>query len=248
MPQDISVGETTYQASDVVKHMVCKNAWNDQVASFLRQEVIHRMAAESKLSLSDEELQRAVDAFRKENALYMAKDAQAWLDENGLGLEDLEHFVETSALEGKLLGSIPEEALNDYWSEIKHGYDQLRLSVIEVESEPLLNELAQQIEDEEEEFAELALQHSKDDSAGRGGALGWVPRGSLSEEVGTKLWAAEVGQTVKEAAALRLYLLEEKKPAERNEEVDYELRQALLTAAVSEALGAVDDTSEDDDE
>lgn len=247
MPQEISVGETTFQPNDVIKHMICKGAWNDHAASFLRQEVIHRMAAESKISVSDEELQRAVDGFRKGNALYMAKDTQKWLETNDLGLEDLEHFVETSALEGKLLQSIPDEALDDYWNEIKHGYDQLRLSVIEVESEPLLNELAQQIDDEEEEFAELALQHSKDDSAGRGGALGWVPRGSLRDEVGTKLWAAEEGDTVKDVDALRLYRLESKKPAERSDDVDDELRQALLTAAVSEALGAVDDTSEEDE-
>jgi hypothetical protein len=93
---------------DAFKHMRLSGRWWEEMIALARGLAIRGLAAELGITTTDDELQRAVDAYRSAAGLYDAAETEAWLGRANLTLEDLEAHVELGLLEGHLAAALPE--------------------------------------------------------------------------------------------------------------------------------------------
>ncbi|MCT9934257.1 TIGR04500 family putative peptide maturation system protein [Planotetraspora sp. A-T 1434] len=78
-------------------------------------------------SLTDEELQRAMDAFRRARGLLTTRATQAWMAERGLGHARLEELVAAEAAVASLRGRVTAGRAESYFAEHRDAFDRLRV-------------------------------------------------------------------------------------------------------------------------
>jgi peptidylprolyl isomerase len=178
------------------------------IASAVVDKVIADSAMKEGLSVSDEELQQAANAFRLSRGLNKAADTRRWLALNHMQETDLENGLERELLRQKLAGHVTRDQVEKYFAENRSKYDRARLRCIVVDKDGVAQELLSRILEEDADFAELARQHSLDQrTRARGGELGIVSRAALPPEVAAAVFAAKNGEVVGPLAHAGAYLL-----------------------------------------
>ena len=163
----------------------------------LRSLVITDAAQDAGLGVSDEELQAAADRFRQRRGLQSADDTMTWLKQRSLTLDDLEDRLCRAILVDKLREQVVDGKEEQYLAEHRADFDAATVSHIVVADEGLAQELKSQIDDEEEDFAVLARQHSIDAaSASNGGRVGKVGRNMLAPMAQAAVFGASAGDVV----------------------------------------------------
>lgn len=85
-----------------------------EIASTLPEVVARKVTAyaarKSGLDVTDEELQKAADAFRIEKGMNKASDTESWLKDNGISIEVLEEHMETNVLISKFQDELLRKA------------------------------------------------------------------------------------------------------------------------------------------
>ncbi|MGE0712721.1 MAG: peptidylprolyl isomerase [Planctomycetota bacterium] len=229
----VKIGERIVGDADVVKHLRLSGDWEDHTRALCAQEVVHALAAARGVTVSDEELQVACDVFRKLRGLHKAEDTRRWLVRSGLVLEDLERDREAALLQQKLAAEVPAEEVERAFAARREALDEVRASLIARSDEGEAQEIAARAR-AGADFGELALERSEDESAARFGALGWVRRGALADEVAARLFAARSGEVVgpvRVGGRSLIYRLHELRRAELTPEVEGELRDELVAEA-----------------
>ena len=244
------VGEKNFTTDDVLKYMRLTEEWDKNVGAFLRREALFLLAETKGVKVSDADLQVEVDLWRKLNNQHQASATQNWLEDTGMSLVDLEHECEAKLLERRLRAAVPQDLVDEYFDATKQSYDQARLCLIQVTQAPLAAELASQIEEEDEEFGDLALEHSVHESASRGGALGLMARSSLPESQAAKFFSGDEGSvyTFEEGGLHSIFRVEKIKPAVLDAAVQKAIRSNLLESALLETLGVETDEVSDEEE
>ncbi len=110
------------------------------------------------ITLSDEELQDALDAFRRGRKLYTAEDTHRWMKRHGLTHEKVEALVADEAIVARLRQRVTAGRLDAYFEAHRADFDLAMLARIEVPDEGDARRLADQVRSGELSFFDAAQQ------------------------------------------------------------------------------------------
>lgn len=96
--------------SDVVQYLRFDGTFGSALSDVVKRKVAVREARERGISISEEELQDAADTFRQAQGLQRSEDAQEWLSERGLDLEEFEEIIEENLLISRLKDQLQEDS------------------------------------------------------------------------------------------------------------------------------------------
>lgn len=166
---------------------------DDAIAGLL----LVRAAKAEGIKVSDEELQRAVDEFRRSRGLSQAAQTHQWLQQKHWSVDDLEAHLELGILRRKLADKIAtQENIEGHFAQHRRAYDRAVLAHIAVSDEALAEQLRAQLQ-QGADFGDLARRHSIDKATkSYGGELGIADRSSLSPAVEAAVFSAADGDVV----------------------------------------------------
>ncbi len=183
----------------------------------VEQLIILQAAREMGISISDEELQQAIDAFRESRGLLQAEATFQWMKSLHIRQDDLEQMVEAVATAAKIRSAIPVDRVEKYFNENRISYDTASISVMQLAEEGEALELLQQIREENADFNSLAREYSLDDSTRlAGGYFGNVHRQALDPEIEALVFGAPAGEVVgpfRNRQGCQLIKIEKQNPA-----------------------------------
>ena len=156
--------------------------------------IIRAEAKKTSLTVSDEELQDAADAFRAERNLLKAADLLQYLSRRHLSVVAWESGLEDQLLTRKMKALVTDSKADEHFARNILEFESVEISQILVSDEGLAMELRAQLVEEDADFHLLARQHSIDSvSRPRGGYLGFVRRKDLSSATEAAVFGASVG-------------------------------------------------------
>jgi parvulin-like peptidyl-prolyl isomerase len=208
------------------------------IAAAVVDKVIADTAKKAAITVSDEELQKAADAFRMSRGLSKAADTQRWLAQNRLATADLEEGLQRDLLRQKVADKVVSRAqVEQYFAQHRAQFDRARLRYLEVDKQGIAQELLSRVQEEGADFTELARQHSTMPRAGdTGGNPALVSRAALPAAVAAAVFSAQSGAVVgplKTDAGHVLILVEEILPGELDAAA---VRQTLFRNWISQQL------------
>jgi parvulin-like peptidyl-prolyl isomerase len=206
------------------------------VREALAAQLVREQARKADLSVTAQELQAAVDHWRRRHGLYSAADTQAWLAAQGLSVDDFEARLEQDILAAKLRSHLTGAEVDGHFTAHQADFDRLRLALVLVPREDLARELASQVREEGRDLADVAREQGL--HLERGEKL----RKELKGPLGTALRSAEVGQLVGPVGTpqgFALVVIEECHPAKLDgatrQRIQDELFEGWLAARLREA-------------
>jgi parvulin-like peptidyl-prolyl isomerase len=146
--------------------------------------LIQQGAATLGIHLSDEELERQVEADIAAGGGEAAFDQ--WLQATGQSREDYREMLRQSLISMRAMEMVTADVLSEA--------EQVHVRHIQVESEEAAREILQQLQ-QGADFAALARERSTDMATrDNGGDLGWFPRGLVAPELESVAFALQPGQ------------------------------------------------------
>lgn len=159
---------------------------------FLRGLIIDQVIAD--ISCSAEERQAAIQQFEAKNQLTDQNAREAWLQSQGLTLEQMEELAVRPVLLAKYKLTTWGPKVESYFLTRKTSLDQVIYSLIRTKDQGLANELYFRIQEGEESFANLAREYSQGAEAHTGGLVGPVPINQPHPSIGKLLSVSKPGQ------------------------------------------------------
>lgn len=208
------------------------------VLEALAEKAILQAARETGLSVSAEELQQAANRFRQQHGLRAAEDTHAWLQQNGLRVIDLEARLEQALLVEKFRNHLTDGRIQERCAAEADRYARARISYFTVPSEGLARELLARIRDDGADFAEVAQQHARADSAAAGTSV-LVMRADLSAGMGDVVFQARPDSVVGPVPGPQgwhLFHVHELLPPQLDEPTMARIRQDLLDGWLRERI------------
>lgn len=193
------------------------------------------------ISVSDEDLQTAADNFRQQNDLQSASATMDWLKSYSMTEDSFEDRLRSVIFEDKLKRKVIDGQQEKYFAENSTDFQSAVISQIVLNDENLANEIISQIEDEEDDFTNLARQHSIDPVAkATGGFIGEVKRAELSPTVQAAVFGASDGSVVgpvKTDAGFHVIKVETLNDSLFNDDVKHHITNVLFNNYMNEKLG-----------
>jgi len=126
-----------------------------------RDALILAVCEQLGITLTDEELQAAGDAFRLEHKLLGASETLAWLGRQRISVEDWSKGIRVSLLTQKLKEHLFGETVDSHYMTNRDDYRRVALSQILVRDLTEALKIAQALQVENASFCALALEHSR---------------------------------------------------------------------------------------
>ncbi len=187
------IEEQIISTDDLIKSLQLGGRFNELLEELVRDKLVARAAARNGLTVADDEVQTRADHLRRIMGLHRAADMLDYLERMHCSVEDFEQFVIDMLLHEKQEQQITSEAaVEEYFRLNSPKFDGVEVAHIIVSSEGAAQELFAILEDEPEQFSELALEHSTADTKTNGGVIGKVTRGALETEVEAKVFNSEI--------------------------------------------------------
>lgn len=186
-------------ASDeaVVAYLRHSYKFAEMAALAERDTLILAVCQQLGISISDEELQVAGDAFRLEHKLLGASETLAWLGKQRISPEDWSQGIRVSLLTHKLKEHLFGEAVDNYYMTNRDDYRRVALSQILVRDLTEALKIAQSLSVENASFCALALEHSKGKrSQQNAGFVGIQFLAELLPEIAKAVAEAKEGEVV----------------------------------------------------
>ncbi|MCM1983594.1 peptidylprolyl isomerase [Lyngbya confervoides] len=167
----------------------------DWVAQAERSLLIHHICQVLEIEVSESELQRAGDAFRRSHGLESTVKTQAWLTQHQMSLEDWAASLYENLLTQKLQVALFGSSVDQHYLNHRHDYDRVALSQILVQEQALAEALRHQLVQDASAFCQLALEHSmRSDRFQTGGYLGVHYLKTLQPEVHDAIQQGQTGE------------------------------------------------------
>lgn len=192
----IEIGSEEVSLADVLRHAKFNERlqiFDDAVAAAL----ISIECEKRGIEITDDELQEAADGFRTRRELYDGEKTAQWLAERRLSYSDWEDLLEAEILKSKLIKTLTDGQIEQYFAENRLSFDSAKLSRLMVKGEEIARELRLQIVEEDSDFHTLARKYSIDEKTKlAGGYVGDVTRKSMEATVESAVFGATNGQVV----------------------------------------------------
>jgi parvulin-like peptidyl-prolyl isomerase len=161
----------------------------------LMEEMLAEHASENGMVVTDDDLQKAADLFRRREGLATSEQTMEWLNRNGLSVVDFEALLESPLLKQLALADITKGA-KEFFHADSSAWDRLMLQIIEVPQQALAEELLAKMLEEGADFSELAASYSQHPSAELGGRMNPAFRSSLPLALRERLVDSENGTVI----------------------------------------------------
>jgi len=102
--------ELEVSVSEVVDYLKLTEGFAPALREVVKRKITVQAAQKSGIIISDEELQRAADAFRIVNGLSKASDTENWLKSIGITMDKFEQYLETNLLMNKYKDTLEAKA------------------------------------------------------------------------------------------------------------------------------------------
>jgi parvulin-like peptidyl-prolyl isomerase len=166
-------------------------------ASAEREPLIFKLCEQLGITVSDEELQAAGDAFREEHQLLEASETMAWLEKQRISVEDWSQGIRVSLLTQKLQEHLFGEMVDDHYMSKRDDYHRVALSQILVRDLTEARKIAKALREENASFCALALEHSKGkQSREKGGFTGIRFLRQMLPEIAEAIAGAKEGELI----------------------------------------------------
>jgi putative peptide maturation system protein len=160
--------------------------------------LIDQELARRPIELTDEEHQRAMDAFRRAHRLYQADETHRWMERRGLSMEALEKLVAGEALVARLRERVAAGQVEAYFEEHRADLDAARIARFAVADMEGGVQIATAIRERQLDFYVAAERQALagDDATSGGGLFEIVRRGEASPALAKAVFVAEIGAVV----------------------------------------------------
>ncbi|WP_414572344.1 peptidylprolyl isomerase [Nostoc sp. CCY 9925] len=149
------------------------------------------------LTVSDEELQTAGDAFRLEHKLIGVPETLAWLQQQRITVEDWSKGIRLELLTKKLKEHLFGDAIDGHYLSNRQHYERVALSQILVSDLTEAKKVTYAIQESNESFCALALEYSKGkQSKQNGGFVGVRFLSELMPEIVQAISQAKEGEAI----------------------------------------------------
>ena len=175
--------------------------WNEDriINRLINVCIIQEELEKNPLELSDDELQYAMDAFRRVNRLYKAEDTLRWMERQGMTQDKLERLVADEVIVGKLRDKITAGQVEAYFEQHRANFDSVYIARIDYPDAESAEQALSQIRCGQADFYEAA-QHQAVVAARSGEAASHlfsvVRHGPPDAEWKTALFSAVLGQVI----------------------------------------------------
>ena len=198
----------------------------------LHRQIIEKVAAERRLTVTEAEIQAEGDNFRFQKRLEKAADTLGWLADQMISVEEWEEGIRDRLLAQKLSDALFAKEVEKFFAQNRLDFDQISLYQIVVPYERVAKELYYQIEEQEISFYEAAHLYDLDDRRRQNcGYEGKIYRSSLKPEVAAAIFSAKLGKIVgplKTEQGYHLFLVEDFIRAELTKEVQREIKEKMF--------------------
>ena len=159
--------------SDVATHL----RQTRQIASITHQidqvHLIHQLCQQLNLQVSDDDLQRAGDAFRRDHQLLGVPATLAWLTNQHITAEDWTEGIRQQLLRQQLAEHLFGSMIDGSYMSDRETFRRVALSQIVVRDLATAQQLAQQLQQQPASLSALALEYSQSHpSKDQGGFVG----------------------------------------------------------------------------
>jgi parvulin-like peptidyl-prolyl isomerase len=235
----LKVADHELSLGQVLAALRLRGVWDRAISDLTRREILLAYAAKQGVGAADEELQGAVDGWRRMNNLVRAEQTQAWLDNNGLTLDDLERDCEARIVEMKLMSGFDRTEIEAIYTERQTDFHAANLVMVRTADEAQANELKAKLEADPKALPALVDQYCSDEELKQQhGHIGWVRRPAMKQHLAEAVFAAQPGAVVGpfEAGTSRLvYRVEQISKPQLNDWLETEIRRGLLNQKLAES-------------
>ncbi|MEJ2590602.1 MAG: peptidylprolyl isomerase [Candidatus Thiodiazotropha sp.] len=227
------INDEVITSEDFIKLLKLTGRYDSLMEDILKDKLAVHAAKRQKIPIQPEELQERADQLRRVWGLHRAADTNKWLDAKGLSLDDLERFVTEMIYHEKAMEKVADDAaVEAYFNLNSPKFDAIDISHIVTDSEGKARELLAILEDDPEEFPEMAREHSLSDTREEGGYIGKVLRGALLPEVEGKVFNAQVGELLgpfpsPDENLYEIFIVNDKRKASLDDETREEVRRIV---------------------
>ena len=146
---------------DIVAYLRHSFKFAEMAALAERDALIFAVCEQLSITVTEEELQAAGDAFRLEHKLLGAAETLAWLGKQRISVEDWSKGIRVSLLTQKLKEHLFGETVDSHYITNRDDYRRIALSQILVRDLTEALKIAQALRVENASFCALALEHSR---------------------------------------------------------------------------------------
>ncbi|MFD3261344.1 peptidylprolyl isomerase [Paenibacillus lentus] len=241
-----TVNGTTITQSELYNELV-KASGGEQAKqaldAMITKTLIAQEAKKKSVVVTEEDINAEIDNYTK--SFGSLEVLEQMLQQYGMTMEDLKQEAELNVMISKLLEdktNVTDEEVKETFEMYKESFntpEQVRASVILVETEAEANDVIQQLK-EGKDFTELAKSTSLDTfTKDLGGDTGFFGRGQVEpavEEAAFKLQKDEISGAVKTDDGYKVIKLTDRKEAKEGtlEENKEEIRKGLVAQQISE--------------
>jgi parvulin-like peptidyl-prolyl isomerase len=190
------------------------------------------ICAQLGITISDEELQSAGDAFRQEHKLLGTSETLNWLQKQRITVEDWTQGVRIALLTSKLKEQQFGDSVDSHYLNNRNDYKRVALSQVLVANLTDALQIAHAIQKENASFCAIAIEYSKGkQSKENGGFVGIKFLAELLPEIKqviTELKEGEVIGPIQTKLGYHILKIEKWYPAELSESVRTEVLDSLF--------------------
>lgn len=225
---------------DVIAYLSRSHKLAEIAALAERDALILGICESLGITVSDEELQAAGDAFRLRHKLLGSSETLAWLSGQRITVEDWSQGIRVALLTKKLKEHLFGDAVDAHYMSNRNDYKRVALSQIIVRDLTDALKVTYAIREENASFCTLALEHSKGkQSKEHGGFLGICFIAKLMPEIAQTISEAkecEVIGPIQTRFGYHIIRIEKWFPAELSESVREEVLESLFQAWLQEQI------------
>jgi len=233
----VRIDDEVITTDDFIRTLKLGGQFEGLVEQMVRDRLTARAARQAGVVLAPEQIQTRADEFRRALGLHRAADTNHYLDALGVSLDEFEAYITDSLYQETMLAQVcSEAAVAQYFKLNSPRFDSVEISHVVLESEGAAREMLSVLQDEPAAFAELAREHSIDDSTRQqGGLIGKVLRGALKGDVEARVFNARPGELLgpfasPDGTCFEIFRVDAKHPATLDDETAAEVRRLLREA------------------
>ena len=223
----------TISSEDILHQVKLSCKIPSVIEEIVTRKIIVSAAANVGIKAEIEELQKAADNIRIMGKLKSADDTWAWLQKQGLSLDDFEEVIYINVISGKLAQHLFTDKVEPFFVEHQLDYAGVVMYEVVLDDEDLAMELFYAIQEGEMSFYEVAHQYIQDKELRRkGGYRGIVRRKELKPEISAAVFAAKPPQVLKPivtSSGVNLVFVEELIQPQLDKTVAYKIGADLFS-------------------